>query len=124
MSGFPSWLSLSPDGVLSGTPDSFAPLDTFDFTVQVADSSTSTPQQIKTQKFSLTVNGRKTTTSVSFGTSSVIVGQATSVNVTVTDTDAATLSTPTGSVALSGDPGLSATSCVLPRARAPCAGAP
>ena len=109
VSGFPSWLSLSSDGVLSGTPDSFGP--PFDFTVQVADSST--PPQKLTQKFSLTVNGRKTTTSVSFGTSPVTVGQATSVNVTVADTDAETPSSPTGSVTLSGDPGLSAPSCDL-----------
>ena len=106
--GFPSWLSLSADGVLSGTPDATGDAD---FTVQVSDESS--PKQTVTQTFHLTINGRITTTTLALGANSVVVGQTTSVNVTVADTDAGTKSSPTGSVTLSGDPGLSVSSCDL-----------
>jgi hypothetical protein len=108
VSGFPSWLSLSAAGVLSGTPNASG---SSSFTVQVTDSSA--PQQTATQTFNLTVNGRKTATSVDFAPKPVVVGQATSVTVTVTDNDTGTQQIPAGNVNLSGNPGLSPTSCAL-----------
>jgi hypothetical protein len=108
-STLPTGLTLSSDGVISGTPSGSGD---FSFTIQVQDSTAGTPQTA-TQTFSLHVDGRATATTISFGANPVVYGQSTSVTVTVTDTQAGgTASSPTGTVALTGD-GLSAGSCVL-----------
>jgi len=108
-SALPAGLTLSPGGVISGTPSAKG---TFSFTAKVADSTPGTPQTAS-QTFSLTVAGRTTATAITFGANPVVVGQTTSVTVTVTDTQSSgTPSSPTGTVALTGS-GLSAASCVL-----------
>ena len=105
----PAGLSLSPGGVLSGTPSAAG---TFTFTVSAADGSR-TPES-STQSITMTVAARTTSTTVSFGASPAVVGQAVPVTVTVTDTQSGgTSSSPSGIVALSGDPGLSAANCTL-----------
>jgi hypothetical protein len=108
-STLPTGLTLSSDGVISGTPSGSGD---FTFEIQVTDSTAGTPQTA-TQTFSLSVAGRATTTSIAFGSNPIAYGQSTSVTVTVADTQAGgTASSPTGTVALTGD-GLSAGSCVL-----------
>ena len=108
-STLPAGLTLSAGGVISGTPSASG---TTSFAAQVVDS-TAGVHQSATQTFSLTVNGRSTSTAVAFGANPVVVGQTTSVTVTVTDTQGSgTPSSPTGTVALTGS-GLSAASCVL-----------
>ncbi len=108
-SALPAGLTLSSGGVISGIPSGSG---SFTFTAQVSDSTPGTPQTA-TQTFSLSVNARATATSIAFGANPVVVGQATSVTVTVVDTQGSgTPASPTGTVALSG-PGLSAVSCVL-----------
>ncbi len=108
-SALPMGLTLSPGGVISGTPTASG---SFTFTAKVSDSTPGTPQTAS-QAFSLQVNARTTETSIAFGASPVVVGQTTSVTVTVTDTQGSgTPSSPTGTVALTGS-GLSATSCDL-----------
>jgi hypothetical protein len=108
-STLPAGLTLSAGGVISGTPSASG---TTSFTAQVVDSTAGTHQSA-TQTFSLTVNGRSTSTSVAFGANPVVVGQTTSVTVTVTDTQGSgTPSSPAGTIALTGS-GLSAASCVL-----------
>ena len=105
----PTGLTLSPGGVISGTPSGSG---SFSFTAQVSDSTSGTPQTA-TQTFSLTINARASSTAIAFGTNPVVVGQATSVTVTVSDTQGSgTPSNPTGTVDLTGA-GLSASSCVL-----------
>jgi hypothetical protein len=104
----PGGLTLT-GGTISGTPSGSG---TFTFAVQVADSTTPTAQKA-TQTFSLAVNARTTSTEIAFGANSVLVGQATSVTVTVTDTQGSGIAqSPTGTIALTGS-GLSASSCVL-----------
>lgn len=108
----PAGLTLSPAGVISGTPTTASSVP-FAFTARVADSSTPIPQTA-TQQFSLTVGARATTTSVGFGANPAVVGQAVPVTVTVSDTQGSgTASSPAGTVTVSGDPGLSAGSCAL-----------
>ncbi len=108
-STLPAGLTLSSAGVISGTPTSSG---SFSFTAKVTDSTPGTPQTA-TQTFSLAVNARATTTSITFGANPITLGQSTSVTVTVTDTEGSgTPSSPTGTIALSGS-GLSATTCVL-----------
>ena len=108
-SALPAGLTLSPGGVISGTPSASG---NFTFTAKVADSTPGTPQTAS-QTFSLAVAGRTTATAITFGANPVVVGQTTSVTVTVTDTQGSgTPSSPAGTVALTGS-GLSATSCVL-----------
>ena len=108
----PTGLTLSPAGVISGSPTASG---TFTFTAQVVDSTPGTPQTAS-QTFSLTINARTTSTAVSVTPATVVVGQPTSMLVTVTDTQSGTVSPPTGTVALTGTPagsGLSASTCTL-----------
>ncbi len=108
----PSGLTLSPAGVISGTPTGSG---SFNFTIQVTDSTVGTPQKA-TQTFSLQINARATTTSIAFAPSTVFVGQPSTVTVTVADSEpTGTKVTPSGSVALTGQ-GLSPTSCNLSQA--------
>jgi hypothetical protein len=108
-SSLPTGLTLSAAGVISGTASSTG---TFSFSVQVVDSTPGTHESA-TQTFSLTINGRSTATSIAFGANPVVVGQTTSVTVTVTDTQGSgTPSSPSGTIALTGS-GLSSASCVL-----------
>src|SRR5262249_17652628 len=76
----PTGLTLSPSGLLSGTPSASG---TFTFDVTATDGS-ATPQT-STQTISLTVNARASSTSIAFGSNPVVVGQTTSVTVTVAD---------------------------------------
>jgi hypothetical protein len=108
----PTGLTLSPAGVISGSPSASGD---FTFTAQVVDSTQGTPQTAS-QTFSLTITARTTSTTVSVTPSTVVVGQPTSMLVTVTDTQSGTVSAPTGTVALTGTPagsGLSASTCTL-----------
>jgi len=108
-STLPTGLTLSSAGVISGTPSGSG---SFSFTVKVSDSTTGTPQS-STQTFQLSIAGRKTDTSISFGANPITFGQSTSATVTVTDTQGSgTPSSPVGTLALTGS-GLSASSCVL-----------
>jgi hypothetical protein len=108
-SALPPGLTLSPGGVISGTPTGSG---NFSFTAKVSDSTPGTPQTAS-QTFGLAVAGRMTATAIAFGANPVVVGQTTSVTVTVTDTQGSgTASSPTGTIALTG-PGLSAASCLL-----------
>jgi hypothetical protein len=104
----PTGLTLSPSGLLSGTPSAGG---TFTFDVTAHDSGPT--QQTSTQTISMTVSKRATSTAIAFTPSSVVVGQTATVTVTVTDTQGSgTASSPTGTVALTGT-GLSAPSCTL-----------
>jgi hypothetical protein len=106
----PSGLTLSPGGTISGTPTGSGASD---FTVTVTDQSSPIPESA-TQTLHITVAGRVTTTSVSFGANPIVVGQTTSVTATVSDTQAGgTASFPAGTVTITGDPALSAGSCNL-----------
>ncbi len=108
----PTGLTLSTAGVISGTPSGSG---SFTFTAQVTDSTPGTPQTAS-QTFSLTINARTTSTAITLSPNPVVVGQPTSMTVTVTDTQSGTVSAPTGTVALTATPagsGLSASPCVL-----------
>jgi hypothetical protein len=108
-SSLPTGLTLASSGVISGTPSASG---SFSFTVKVTDSTPGTPQTA-TQSFQLTIAGRKTSTSIAFGSNPIVFGQSTPATVTVTDTQGSgTASSPTGVVALTGS-GLSASSCAL-----------
>ena len=106
----PTGLTLSPSGLLSGTPSGAG---TFTFTVTASDGEPDAPDLHPDHLD----DGR--------GTDHLDVRRASArtrpssvrpvpVTVTVTDTQSGgTASSPTGTVTLSGDPGLSATNCVL-----------
>jgi hypothetical protein len=105
----PGGLTLSPSGTISGTPSASG---AFAFTIQVTDSSSPVPQSA-TQSFSLTVAGRKTTSSLTLSPSTVLVLQGSTAAVTVTDTEATgTPSAPAGTVTVSGA-GVTGGACVL-----------
>ncbi len=82
----PPGMSLSPAGVLSGTPTSFG---TFTFTVTVTDSATPTPH---TATASLTVLINPALTSVTLNPTTVIGGTASTGTVTLTGAAAAAAS--------------------------------
>ena len=64
------------------------------------------PHTTSTDTKGLTVNTRATATAVTFGASPIVVGQTTTVNVTVTDVDASgTKSNPTGTVSITSSVG-------------------
>ncbi len=105
----PTGLTLSPSGLLSGTPSEAG---TFTFSVTASDGSP-TPQT-STQSLSISVAARTTSTTLTPAKNPIVVGEVVSVTVTVTDTQpGGAAPSPTGTVTLSGDPGLSATTCVL-----------
>ncbi len=105
----PTGLTLSPSGLLAGTPSGAG---TFTFSVTASDGS-ATPQT-STQSISMTVAARATSTTVTLAKNPIVVGEAASATVTVTDTQAGgTASSPAGGVTLTGDPSLSPTTCPL-----------
>jgi uncharacterized protein YjbI with pentapeptide repeats len=107
----PAGLTLGSSGLLSGTPTAAG---SFPFTVTATDGST--PQQSATQDLVLVVGARKTTASpLVVSPSPAVVGQAVSVTMTVTDSQGAgTVSTPVGTVTVSGGTGITGGSCDLP----------
>ena len=93
----PSGVTLSEAGVLSGTPSGSPGTSTF--TVQIADSTSPTPQTT-TQTFSLTVNKGATTTTVTSNPGSSVFGQPVTLTASVSVNPPGTGS-PTGSVTFS-----------------------
>ena len=107
----PTGLTLSSSGLLSGTPSAGG---TFTFDVTAHDGGQTS--QTSTQTISMTVSKRSTSETIAFGANPVVVGQTTSVTVTVTDTQAGgTPSSPSGNVALtySGPGAVLPASCPL-----------
>ncbi len=107
----PEGLSLSPEGVISGTPTS---AETASFTVLARDSSK--PALIGTREYSLTVSPGTGTTATQLSCSPSTVAPSQTGVCTATVTDSSTGSTaPTGSVSFStlGKGSFSASSCTL-----------
>ena len=77
----PTGLTLSPSGLLSGTPSGAG---TFNFNVTASDGS-ATPQT-STQSLSMTVAARATSTSLSLAKNPIVVNEVMAATVTVTDT--------------------------------------
>ncbi len=109
-SALPAGLTLSPGGVISGTPSASG-----NFSLH-GEGLRLDPGHAPDRQPDLQPPGRlaaRPPTAIAFGANPVVVGQTTSVTVTVTDTQGSgTPSSPTGTIALTGS-GLSATSCVL-----------
>ena len=92
----PAGLTLSPSGLLSGTPSRAG---TFTFSVTASDGS-ATPQT-STQFLSMTVAGRTTSTSLTLAKNPIVVNEVVSATVAVTDTQPdGTKSFPSGTVTI------------------------
>jgi Bacterial Ig-like domain (group 3) len=102
-SSLPSGLTLSPGGVISGTPQAGG---TFSFTVQVTDSTSPTPQTA-TEALSLTVGPATPQLVLSASPTSGNATVDTPVTLTATVLGVAGVTTPSGSVTFGG----SAASC-------------
>ena len=106
----PTGLTLSPTGVFSGTPSAAG---TFTFTVTATDGSN--PTQTATQDLTLVVGARSTTADpLVVSPSPAVVGQAVGVTMTVRDSQGAgTVSSPSGTVTVSGGSGIAGGTCTL-----------
>jgi hypothetical protein len=109
----PAGLSLSPGGVLSGTPSGAG---SFTFAVTATDGS-STPES-SSQSITMTVAARTTSTALTLGKNPVVVNETVSAAVTVSDTQAdGTKAFPSGTVAI-GSGALSGSCTLAPTAAA------
>jgi len=79
----PAGLTLSPSGLLSGTPSGAGP-----FTFNVTASDGSAPPQTATQTIAMTVAARTTSTSLTLASNPIVVNAVVAATVTVTDTQA------------------------------------
>jgi len=106
----PGGLTLSPAGVISGTPSSAG---SFTFTVQATDSTSPTNQKA-TRTLTLVVNARQTAATLSLSPSTVLATMGSVATLVVTDSEpAGTPSAPSGTVTVAGTGGVTGGTCTL-----------